>query len=290
VSTIDADRLPDGEEPPLAVRVRTGTGPVQVRVWPSTDPDAARLPLLLALHGWTDSGEVFAPLARALGRRWTVVAPDAPGHGGTPWPGGPEYVVKDHRATALGVLDALPRVAGRRGRVVVLGHSLGAVTATRVAAARPDVVVHLVLEEPARARPPRSRSAGELLETVDEVRSLDERGRLTLLRTRTPDWPEDEYGPWLRSKLDLDRSHLDVPVDWGKPLRALLAKVSCPVLLVHGDPERGGIVPGSAAERCAAACRGGCDVLALPAGHNPRREARDAFVTAVAETLRRYRD
>ena len=73
-------------------------------------------------------------------------------------------------------------------------------------------------------------------------------------------------------------------------LRALLAKVSCPVLLVHGDPERGGIVPGSAAERCAAACRGGCDVLALPAGHNPRREARDAFVTAVAETLRRYRD
>jgi pimeloyl-ACP methyl ester carboxylesterase len=131
-------------------------GPVRVHVWPG---ELGR-PVLLALHTRLEGGGVFGPLAAALGRRWTVVAPDAPGHGGTCWTPSPGYALDDQVPGAVAVLDALPVVAGRQAPVVVLGHGTGAPAAASVAAARPKVVRHLVLEDPAGPAGSRSRSAG----------------------------------------------------------------------------------------------------------------------------------
>ena len=95
----------------------------------------------------------------------------------------------------------------------------------------------------------------------------------------------DELDPWARSKAEVELAQLDGPVDWGEPLPALLTDVRVPVLIVHGDIERGGIVSAAAARRCAAACPGGAAVFALPVGHSPRREARRAFVAALTAVL-----
>src|SRR3954454_16530414 len=127
----DRDRLdPDAwADEPLLARVAGPAGPVGGRVWPALEPAAdvaagapgasgpkgsvrrarrrrgeAGWPVLLAFHGCTDSGEVFGPLAQALGRGWTVVAPDAPGHGGTPWRGGRRYVMDDQVPAGVAVL------------------------------------------------------------------------------------------------------------------------------------------------------------------------------------------
>jgi pimeloyl-ACP methyl ester carboxylesterase len=67
-----------------------------------------------------------------------------------------------------------------------------------------------------------------------------------------------------------------------------LADVRQPVLLVRGDPARGGTVSAAGAARAAAACRAGCEVLALDAGHGVRRDARAGFVAALAAVLGRY--
>lgn len=271
----------------LTVRVPTPDGWVNVRVWPADAPVAGR-PVLFTCHGWTDSGEVFGPLATALGRRWTIVAPDAPGHGGTPWTPTASYEVAEHALGAIAVLDALPAVAGRRAPVVAFGHSMGALTAARVATARPDVVRHLVLEEPARTTPRQVPSPARTRATVQALQAVDHAGRLAQLALVHPRWPADEADPWARSRAEVDLAQFDVPVDWGEPLIALLADVACPVTIVRGEPARGGQVSKTGARRCGAACRAGAEVIALAAGHNPRREARKPFVTALVAVLGRY--
>jgi pimeloyl-ACP methyl ester carboxylesterase len=273
--------------PRLSVTRDTVVGPVRVNVWPALD-DASRRPVLLCLHGWTDSGLAFGPLATALGRRWTVVAPDAPGHGGTAWPRARRYQVPEHAPGALAVLDALPQVAGRRADVVVLGHSMGALTASRLAVARPGVVRHVILEDPARAALRRVTSAAAMRARVAALRALDPPELLATVRRDRPDWPDDEFEPWVEGKRAVSMDSLSVPVAWGEPLVALLADVACPVTLVRGSLDRGGVVSAAAARRCAAACRGGCEVVALDAGHHPRREAREPFVAVVASVLGRH--
>jgi pimeloyl-ACP methyl ester carboxylesterase len=266
------------------------SGPVRVRTWaadPDHDPDHD--PVLLALHGWTDSSEVFGPLAEALGRRWTLIAPDAPGHGGTPWRPADRYRVTEHVADVLAVLDALPRPLPRRGPrqqpLVLLGHSMGGLTAARVAAARPARLDRLVLEDPACSTPRRAPSTPRMREWLRGLQATTDADRVEHVRRVHPDWPATERAPWARSKAETDPAHLAVPSVWGEPLIVALAQVRCPVLLVRGDPGRGGIVSRTAAAHCAGACAGGCEVLPLPAGHNPRREAPDLFVRALVKVL-----
>jgi lipase len=256
-------------------------GPVQVRTWAADRPG----PVLVALHGWTDSGEVFAPLAGALARRWTLVAPDAPGHGGTPWRPADRYRVAEHVPAVLTVLDALPRLVPAPGPLVLLGHSMGGLTAARVAAARPAEVARLVLEDPACATPRRSPSTPRTRDWLAGLQAGSHDDRVGRSRRENPGWPDAEHGPWARSKAETDPAHLAVPSVWGEPLIVALALVRCPVLLVRGDPAQGGIVSRTAAAHCAGACAGGCEVLPLPVGHNPRREAPELFVRSLVKVL-----
>lgn len=285
----------DGERG-LGVDLPTRAGDVHVRVWPGHGEGASGRPVLLALHGWTDSGAVFQPLHRALGGRWTVVAPDAPAHGRTAWPASEVFSVPEHAAGAERVVRALPGMTGATGSagvrprpVVVLGHSMGALTAARVAAACPDVVAHLVLEDPARSFPRRTPSSPATLRWLTQFLSVPAgEQRLVEAARRNPGWPQDELPPWVSSKEELDLGHLRVGSDWGEPIAALLSDVACPVTLVRGEPRLGGMVSAAAARRLAAACRAGAEVVVLDGGHNLRREARDPFIAVLASVLGRY--
>jgi pimeloyl-ACP methyl ester carboxylesterase len=188
----------------------------------------------------------------------------------------------------LAVLDRLPQVAGVRADVIVLGHSMGALTAARVAAARPDIVRHLLLEDPARASLRRGPSAASMRVATAELQALDHAALVAFGHRRNPTWAPDEYEPWARSKHEMSLEALSVPVDWGEPLVELLADVPVPVTLVHGQPAQGGLVSAVAARRCAGACRGGCEVVGLDCGHHPRREAREPFIAVLASLLGRY--
>jgi pimeloyl-ACP methyl ester carboxylesterase len=262
-------------------------GPVQVHVWPGRAA-ASRRPVLLCFHAWTDSGLAFGPLAAALGRRWTVIAPDAPGHGGTPWRPTARYQVADHVAGALEVLDRLPEVAGQRADVVILGHGMGALTASRLAAARIRVVRHLLLEEPARAALRRVPSAAATRARIVTLRGLQHDMLRAAASRQLSTWPEDEVDAWTDGVSALSLDALSAPLDWGEPLIALLADVECPATVVHGTLARGGMVSAAAARRCAAACRAGCEVVQLDAGHHPRRETREPFIAVLASVLGRY--
>jgi pimeloyl-ACP methyl ester carboxylesterase len=95
-------------------------------------------PLLVLLHGLGATGDVWAGWRPVLARRWPGrwVAPDLPGHGGSP-------------PLAAYTFDAFAAaVAGiglRRTGVVVLGHSLGGVVGLALADERFDVPVRAVI-------------------------------------------------------------------------------------------------------------------------------------------------
>jgi 2-succinyl-6-hydroxy-2,4-cyclohexadiene-1-carboxylate synthase len=90
-------------------------------------------PPIVALHGFTHTGEQFAAISRLLGM--SVIAPDLPGHGAT-------------RTSPITVETAIAVVAGlldETGPVPVLGYSQGARIALLVALAHPGLIASLTL-------------------------------------------------------------------------------------------------------------------------------------------------
>lgn len=69
---------------PVHHLARLGGLEIHVTEWGAGNPRT-----LVAFHGLARTGADFAPLARALGRGWRVLAPDAPGRGLSAWAGTP---------------------------------------------------------------------------------------------------------------------------------------------------------------------------------------------------------
>jgi len=214
-----------------------------------------RQPLLL-LHGVARRRGTFAPLLPWLLPRFRVHAYDQRGHGASAR--GESYVVRDYAADGLKVVDAI-------GEPVLYGHSLGALVALLVAAARPDAVAGIVLEDPpgpsflsAIDRSPYAAvfslyraHAGSGLPVGDLARVLaaapipgasgmpattfgatrdpaSVRFTASCLKTLDPATMDPILaGAWLAG------------IDW----EATLGRVTCPVLVLRADPTRGGMLP-----------------------------------------------
>ena len=96
---------------------------------------------MVAVHGFTQSSEVWAPLAGWLGNRHRVLALDAPGHGAASgvradlWSG----------AALMAATCAQGAPAGADGPAAWIGYSMGGRYALHVALAAPHMVSSLVL-------------------------------------------------------------------------------------------------------------------------------------------------
>ena len=227
-------------------------GPVRLNV--AIGP-AAGVPLLM-LHGVGRRWQDFGPLLPALATRWHVHLVDQRGHGKSDRAAG-KYRVVDYVEDALAVLVSLHQPA------IIYGHSLGALVAVAMAAARPELVQAIVLEDPPSADF-LSRLAGTAyLATFEAMRRLSGPNRdvaeiahaLGDTLVRTPD------GAVRLSRLrdatalrflarclrDLDGEVL-TPVIEGSWLAdydemALWRTVRCPTLLLRADATAGGMLP-----------------------------------------------
>ena len=95
-------------------------------------------PLLVLLHGLGATGDVWEAWRPLLAKRWPGrwVAPDLPGHGGSPPLGA--YTFDGFAAAVAGIVPP-------GDRVVVLGHSLGGVVGLALASGRFPVPVQAVI-------------------------------------------------------------------------------------------------------------------------------------------------
>ncbi len=90
----------------------------------------ARAPLIIALHGIGDDAHIWDPFARkAAEKGLRIIAPDQRGHGLSDWAHPPSYTCDDY----VGDIDTLVRALRLTG-FVLMGHSMGALHATRYAA------------------------------------------------------------------------------------------------------------------------------------------------------------
>jgi len=97
---------------------------------------------VVLMHGLSTSRATWAELIGQLGGRYRLISFDHRGHGESTHAAG-TYVLPNYTADAVAVLE---QVAGRPA--VLIGHSLGGVTAAAVAQTRPDLVQGVILEDP----------------------------------------------------------------------------------------------------------------------------------------------
>jgi pimeloyl-ACP methyl ester carboxylesterase len=118
---------------PLPVR-RVDAGPVSAVVWGGDGDD----PEIVLLHGGAQNAHTWDTVALALRR--PLVAVDLPGHGRSAWTDDHDYRPSANAgAVAAAVEELAPDAA------VVVGMSLGGLTAAALAGIRPDLVRRLVL-------------------------------------------------------------------------------------------------------------------------------------------------
>lgn len=212
-------------------------------------------PALLLLHGTGASTHSFRDLLPLLAQRFTVVAPDLPGHGFTTRPADPAGFSLPGMAAGvaalLRVLDVAPAVA--------VGHSAGAAILCRMCvdgALAPQAVVSLNgallplpgLRHPAFTPVVRPLVSGDWLPRLF-ARRMESPSEVERLLARTGS-TIDARGRELYARLSRNPSHTGAALammgHWDtRPLEANLPKLAVPLLLLVGARD-GMIVPGVA--------------------------------------------
>ncbi|MBP7688413.1 MAG: alpha/beta hydrolase [Thermoflexales bacterium] len=204
---------------------------------------------IVLVHGFSDDGLCWASTANRLAETYDVVLVDARGHGRSDAPEqgyGPEVQADD----LAGVIAAL----GLR-RPIVLGHSMGAITALIMAGRYPDVPRAIVLEDPPPWWSPSAEAAyspawlAGVRAWLTGLKQQSFEAILAAQRAAAPNWPNAEFEPWVASKLAFNFNFfndLQVPA---LERSDLVRGIRCPALLITADVALGALVtPAHAAE------------------------------------------
>lgn len=244
-------------------------------------------PALLLLHGITDSGRVWARVARDLAADYDIVMTDARGHGqSADLASG--FSIPMLADDAAGVITALSLEAP-----YVWGHSMGAITAASLAADYPTLVRAVVLEDPplmpAEAEQhgaERERDAATHRAAAPDFRAMSAEERLATAAAMNPGWHADELPPWGESKAQFDPAigqHFSSFQAY--PWRDVVVRITCPTLLLIGDHAAGSIVSPEIAREATVLLQHGQVERIAGAGHNIHRDRYEETMQAVSEFL-----
>jgi N-formylmaleamate deformylase len=242
---------------------------------------------LVLLHGFSDNGLCWLPVARDLQEEWDVILPDARAHGFSERAKPGTRI--DMPADVADLIQSL-----RLENPVIGGHSMGANTAAQVEARFPGLARALILEDPAwhdftpapvEGEQEKKTSHDLFVEWLVTLKGTPLDAVKAKGRADNPTWPEIEMDPWAESKLQFDPAILQTEgtwMDWQEVAKA----IHCPALLITADPEKGAIITPENA-RLATRLSNCIKVVHITgAGHNIRRENYDAYMKAVKGFLR----
>jgi pimeloyl-ACP methyl ester carboxylesterase len=252
----------------------TGTVELAYSEWPGESPP------VVFLHGMTTGRAFWSPARIELRGQQRALAYDARGHGDSAR--APSYRYTEFGDDAVSFLEGVCREPA-----ILVGHSLGAMTAVYAAAARPDLVVGVMLIDP-----PLYAQYGPR----DEKEAFEQRRALA-------GKPVDEVvagglpahqGAANVSKLDGEAVayDLDGRAFEGWDIEAMLQRLRCPVLLEHGERGVGEGLGASTIyegeiERASALIKN-CTVVQIKgSGHIPMAQQPEEFARVTADFIQR---
>lgn len=241
------------------------------------------------LHGFSDDGSCWvgtAPVFTARGRQ--VIAPDARAHGRTPLLEGDDFTATARLGDAFALMSALDA-----DRALIVGHSMGAVTAMQLAARHTHLTEAVILIDPPLADvdvDEQRKKANPFEAWVAEVAAMDADLLAERCRIDHPTWTDAEVEIWAASKKAVDQDLFRRRQSWHDgSWRATLGEIEVPVLLVAGEPHRGSLVDEAAGVWLAE--HPDIEFVRIDeAGHSVHRDAAGDFASAVVEFLDRRLD
>ena len=188
-------------------------------------------PPLILLHGLMTNGLCWTGLALALEKEYDVIMPDARGHGRSSVPDY-GYRYEDHANDVAGLINAL-----RLPLPVLLGHSMGGMTAAVLASHKPSLLRGVVLADPTFLSPQVQREVRDS-DVADQHRkilnmSLDE--VVAEGRARHPNRSPETLELFARARLQTSMSAFDVLTPPNPDYKQLASRIDVPSLLVFGD-------------------------------------------------------
>ena len=238
---------------------------------------------VVLIHGFTNTGACWEPVAAALGPEFDVLAPDLRGHGGAA------------DARPAGLAESVGDIsAAAPERFVLVGYSMGGRVALHLALAAPARVQALVLigatpglADPVEreARVAEDAALAEEIErgTIEEF--VERWGRNPLFKGQAPEVAEAARADRLRNPPEgLAAALRGMGLGACEPVWGRLGELRMPVLLVVGERDA---KYRKLAERMAAALPR-AEVVAVPAtGHAVHLEAPAIVAQAIAQAASR---
>jgi N-formylmaleamate deformylase len=243
-------------------------------------------PPLVLLHGFSDNGKCWTPVAHDLEADYDLILPDARGHGlsARVHPG----EVIDMAADTAALIEALGLE-----QPVVGGHSMGASVTAELGGRFAGLARALILEDPAWRveSPPEENEEDEkqpnpFREWLLDLQNLSVEALMDKCHADNPTWQEAELRPWAESKQQIDTNIVQtlppIRFEWKEVVRRIVR----PTLLITAEPEKGAVVTPEIARK-AAKMNNYIRVTHLSgAGHNIRRENYAEYLRVVRGFLK----
>lgn len=190
-------------------------------------------PPMVLLHGLMTKGACWTHLAQALENEYDVIMPDARGHGNSSAPDH-GYRYEDLANDVVNFIDALGLA-----NPVLLGHSMGGMTAAVVASQNPTLLRGLVLADPTFLTPQRQREVHES-DVADQHRRILNRPKkeyLAEIRGRQSRRSQEIIELFAQARFETSIQAFEILTPPNPDYVQLIKAINVPSLLVVGDVE-----------------------------------------------------
>lgn len=188
-------------------------------------------PPLILLHGLMANGLCWTGLARVLEKEYDVIMPDARGHGKSSVPDF-GYRYEDHANDVAGLIKAL-----RLSPPILLGHSMGGMTAAVVASHKPNLLRGLILADPTflSLKVQREVRDSDVADKHRMILNMSLDAAVAEARFRHPNRSQETLELFARARLQTSMAAFDVLTPPNPDYKQLISKIDVPSLLLLGD-------------------------------------------------------
>lgn len=204
---------------------------------------------MLLVHGFSDNGLCWTPVARELEKKYDLIMPDMRSHG---------LSARISEEEPIDMASDLVQLIQSLGlsRPIIVGHSMGAMIAFQVGVRYTHLAKAMVLEDPPwllSQQREDNKSEETMMEWARKLPSQSIEELETINRKDHPTWTDEMIRLMSASKKQFDPTFVDMLLRSLKKNRSewlsTIGTICFPLLIITGDPELGGIVTGEVAAR-----------------------------------------